>query len=109
MIFARAIVLFLRALAARQVANRQLYLSFDRVGLLAIDPACIGRPWLLLAKPSFAAWCAPACRTPTWAARSHLAATRYVLCGGARLVLRSCGVLLAPIDSIPSGDGRRIS
>ena len=44
--------------------------SFYRVVLLGIAAACIAACGCCCKKPRSAAWCAPACKTPTWSARS---------------------------------------
>jgi branched-chain amino acid transport system permease protein len=53
-----------------QVAIGSFIYSFYRVVLLGIAATCIAGSGCCCKRPRSAAWCAPACRTPTWSARS---------------------------------------
>ena len=57
-----------RGCAARSSIGDFIYSRY-RVMLLG-SPACVAGLWLLLHKHRSAAWCAPACRAPTWWRRS---------------------------------------
>ena len=94
--------------AARSSIGDFIY-SCYRVVLLGVAVACVPATLAAAATaPRSAAWCAPACRTPTWSARSASRSQPYMTAVAALGIGLAglAGVLLAPIYSRASGDGR---